>query len=134
MTEFKYEAYRFDEEDIVKTLDYLDIDGLITELEEDENLAETIPPMVYDMGVYNAYADTHYGYPEDMSELEALIDAADEAYAGEFSSWAAFAETMAEEFYEVPTHWPFNNIDWEEAGEDLKHDYMESDNHFFRNI
>ncbi len=64
-----------------------------------------------------------------------MIAEAQENYIGYFERIEKFARQMAEDVQGVNNaSWPFNCIDWEQAGKELMHDYFENDDHYFRNV
>ena len=62
------------------------------------------------------------------------IDAARDAYQGEYNSDEDFAQEMAEQlgYMDKNVRWPFTCIDWEWAAKELMYDYFSSNGHYFR--
>jgi hypothetical protein len=60
----------------------------------------------------------------------------DEAYSGEYSDEAAFAEDMADQLGLTDNNqsWPLNCIDWDQAAKELMYDYCADSGHYFRNL
>lgn len=61
-----------------------------------------------------------------------------EAYAGSYTTGAEFAQTMSEELGYIPKDlpsWIATHIDWQAVWDcELRHDYFESNGHYFRNL
>lgn len=107
-----------------------------------DNLGELIEAIEYlenadnDLEVYEAYEDNMGTSPSSASDIEQLIEDADEAYQGEYRDDEKFAQEMADQLGAVDKNasWPMNCIDWEFAAKELMYDYFESNGHYFRNI
>jgi len=88
-----------------------------------------------DQEVIEAFADLG---SYDIEEVDSFFDALEESYVGEFNSDADFAENFAEECGymegEKVGSWPFNNVNWDRAAQDLMYDYSESNGHYFRSL
>lgn len=61
-----------------------------------------------------------------------------EAYVGNYTDGAEFAQTMCEELGDIPKDlpsWIAYHIDWQGVWDaELSHDYFESDGRYFRNL
>ena len=59
-----------------------------------------------------------------------------EAYSGQYSSHADFAEDTANQlgYMNDSKSWPFTCIDWEQAAKELMYDYCEDNGYYFRNF
>lgn len=74
----------------------------------------------------NQHDDTDSEYDAD------IVSQFREAYCGQWSSMADFAEEQSRELHEIPS-WLESHIDWESVAEEYEHDYWESDfGHIFR--
>lgn len=102
--------------------DSFDLDGWLEfkeQLEATHLDIETIEAYLDNMGTY---------YGVNISDIE-------EAYYGEFNNWTDFAEHILEEtgdLNEIPESLRYY-FDFEKFGQDLAHDFFESNGHFFRN-
>lgn len=118
----------------VNTVEVLDLEDLYEreaieiQLEHDDRVQADNSN---DPDLYVAYASLN---SEDVTELHAWADAADEAFVGSYSSNAEFAEEIGTSTENIPDSWPFNHIDWDAAADDLlMGDYSEEDGYYFRN-
>lgn len=103
--------------------DSLDIETNWDELQEYLGLSE------YDQQVVMAYyAATNVFNPEEASE----------AYVGNYTDGAEFADYMAYELGYIPKDlpsWIATHIDWQAVWDaELSHDYFMYDDHYFRNV
>jgi antirestriction protein len=81
-------------------------------------------------------ADILKAYRDIIGKEYYKAEDAQEAYVGQFSDNAEFAQNMAEEIGAIKENagWPYTCIDWEWAGKELMYDYSESDGYYFRNL
>lgn len=103
--------------------DGLDIETNWGELQEYLGLSE------YDQQVVMSYYEaTNVFNPEEASE----------AYVGNYTDGAEFAQTLSEELGYIPEDlpsWIAYHIDWQTVWDcELHYDYFESNGHYFRNL
>lgn len=103
-------------------------DGIDIETNWDE-IQEYLAQSEYDQQVILAYYEaTNVFNPEEAME----------AYAGSYTTSAEFAQTMSEELGYIPNDlqsWIAYHIDWQSVWDcELRHDYFESNGHYFRNL
>lgn len=84
----------------------------------------------------NLTEEQNQAYIDNVGEKYATAEDAQEAYTGEFSSNKEFAQDMAKQLGSIDKNvsWPYTCIDWEEASNELMHDYFESNGFYFRNL
>ena len=92
-------------------------------------IQEYLSQSAYDQQVVVAYYEaTNVFNPEEAME----------AYVGSYTIGAEFAQTMSEELGYIPEElpsWIAYHIDWQAVWDaELRHDYFESDGHYFRNL
>lgn len=100
------------------------------DLERDwDDVQEYLGLSEYDQQIVMAYAEA----TDNFDTEEAM-----EAYAGSYATSAEFAQTMSEELGYIPNDlpsWIAYHIDWKSVWDcELRHDYFESDGHYFRNL
>lgn len=103
-------------------------DGLDIETNWDE-LQEYLGLSEYDQQVVMAfYEATNVFNPEEAME----------AYVGNYTDGAEFAQTVSEELGYIPKDlpsWIAYHIDWQAVWDaELRHDYFAYDDHYFRNL
>lgn len=103
--------------------DGLDIETNWGEIQEYLGLSE------YDQQVVMSYYEaTNVFNPEEASE----------AYVGNYTDGAEFAQTLSEELGYIPEDlpsWIAYHIDWQTVWDcELHYDYFESNGHYFRNL
>lgn len=110
-------------EDTKDIPDGIDIETNWDEIQEYLGLSE------YDQQVVMAYYEvTNVFHPEEAME----------AYVGNYTDGAEFAQTMSEELGYIPKDlpsWIATHIDWQAVWDaELSHDYFMYDDHYFRNV
>lgn len=129
-------------EDVDLEFDQWDLPDLLKSFEGTEIPADLPEAIGYledadnDLEVYEAYEDNMSTCPSSASDIQELIENADEAYQGEYKDDEDFAREMADQLGSVDKNasWPMNCIDWEFAAKELMYDYFESNGHYFRSI
>jgi len=83
-----------------------------------------------DRDLLDAYIE-NVGAP-GYNDIDSRLRQAKEAYQGMYTSWAEFAEDLIPGINEIPG---FLNgyVDWDRMVDDLRMDYFEVDDYFFRN-
>lgn len=68
------------------------------------------------------------------SEIDKLIENAEDSYHGNFDSDEDFAQSLLEDCGDIPQNLPsYIYIDWERTARDLMFDYSSSNGYYFRN-
>ena len=84
-------------------------------------------------GLYQQIVMAYLGSTDNFDPEEAM-----EAYAGSYTTGAAFAQTLCEEVGYIPKDlpsWIALHIDWQAVWDaELHYDYFESNGHYFRNL
>ena len=87
--------------------------------------------------LFSVYYDTSFYY--DLEVLEAGIDcdidleSINEAYNGEYSCDADFAEQTVNDCYGIKLEPSWLVVDWEQTAVNLMYDFTESNGHYFNN-
>lgn len=85
----------------------------------------------------NAWDSIDDGEPDELRELEALVEelrgagGGDHQWHGDWyprelidvDSFEEYAQELAEDCYDIPDTWPHRCIDWAKAAEELTQDY-----------
>lgn len=107
--------------DTSNTADVIDSRDIIARIEELEEEAVDGIPLEEDrteLASLRKLAEQAEGYASDWKYGEALI---------RDSHFETYAQELAEECHELPAHWPFRCIDWEQAARELQQDYTAVD-------
>ena len=89
------------------------------------------------MGDPEAWARIDDGEPEELAELEELLEelrgagGGDHQFEGDWyprelidaEDFEEYAEELASDCYDIPDTWPHRCIDWKQAAEELSQDY-----------
>lgn len=80
--------------------------------------------------------EQNQAYINIVGEEYATAEDAEEAYQGHYESDEDFAQEIADQLGSVDKNlvWPQTCIDWEQAAEELMHDYSEDGGYYFRNL
>jgi hypothetical protein len=93
--------------------------------EQEQQLSETEYEALTD------YLDNEHKRETDEHDDD-IVSQFRDAYCGQWSSMADFAEEHTRDCHEIPD-WLDRHIDWDSVAQDYEHDYWESDfGHIFR--
>lgn len=115
----------------INRIDMEEITARVDELRDDRDAYNE------KMGDPDAWARIGDGEPEELAELEALLEELRGAGGGDHQwegNWyprelidaedfEEYAEELANDCYDIPDTWPHRCIDWAKAAEELAQDY-----------